>query len=138
MCWWHVGLRTAALERMVTARFTNLLMEQKTGAASRCRREAMRRTDWRSTRRRPVGSILRPGPEIRATTVKAGGSICPRMQEKVGGECWSAIVTFTTLQSTRAIQEYCTLPASSLLRGNQTTAVNTGRASLDSTSSGDI
>src|SRR5712671_4456438 len=138
MCLWRAAPKTAALERMVTARFTSPRMGRKTGAASRCRREAMRRTDWLSIRDRPLGSILRPGPEIRANTVKAAGSICRRMQEKVGGESWSAIVTFTTLQSTRAIQEYCTLPASSLRLGNQVTAVNTGRVSLDSTSSGDI
>src|SRR5712675_1391010 len=138
ICLSRVAPRTAALRRMVMARFTSPRMERKTGAASRCRREARRRTDWLLIRDRPLGSILRPGREIRASTVKAAGSIFPRMQEKPGGECWSAIVTFTTLQSTRAIQKYCTLPASSLRLGNQTTAVNTGRVSLDSTSSGDI
>src|SRR6267154_1615975 len=138
MFWWRVAPRTAALERTVTARFTNPPMQQKTGAVSRCRREAMRLMDWLSMRDRPLGSILRPGPEIRASTVKAAGFIYPSMQEKLGGECWSAIVTFTTLQSTRAIPKYCTLPASSLRLGNQATPVNTGRVSLDSTSSGDI
>src|SRR5712672_1714973 len=138
ICLSRVAPGTPALGGRVWARFTSPRMERKTGAASRCRREAMRLMDWLSIRRRPVGSILRPGREIRASTVKAAGSICPRMQEKLGGECWSAIVTFTTLQSTHAIQKYCTLPASSLRLGNQATAVNTGRASLDSTSSGDI
>src|SRR6266852_5008509 len=138
MCSWRAAPRTAALGRKVTGRFTDPRTEQKTGAASRCQREAMPRTDWPSTQHRPLGSISQSGPETRANTVKVAGCICPRMQERLGGECWIAIVTFTTSRSTRVIQKYCTPPGSSLLPGNQTIAVHTGRVSLDSTSNGDI
>src|SRR5712664_4545444 len=60
------------------------------------------------------------------------------MQEKRGHECLIAIATSTTSLSIRATQKYFTLPGSNPPHGNQTTAVKTGRAYLDLTSSGDI
>src|SRR5712664_1530235 len=60
------------------------------------------------------------------------------MQEKRGHECLIAIATSTTSLSIRATQKYFTLPGSNPPHGNQTTAVETGRAYLDLTSNGGI
>src|SRR6266852_4351767 len=60
------------------------------------------------------------------------------MQERLGLECQIAIATSTMSPSIRATRKCFTLPGSNPPRGNQTTAVKTGHAYLDLTSSGDI
>src|SRR6266436_4629552 len=60
------------------------------------------------------------------------------MQELLGRECSIAIATSTMSLSTRAMQEYFTLPGSSPPHGNQTTAAKAGRAYLALISNGDI
>src|SRR6266849_7454378 len=60
------------------------------------------------------------------------------MQERRGHECLIAIATSTMSPWIRATRKYFTLPGSNPPHGNQTTAVKTGHAYLDLTSSGDI